>query len=254
MRVLAVDGLERRMAEQLVQRGELPALASLLAVGAHATLRAEPERVPAIVWTTVATGRGPEAHGIQSAEARQVTGLRTPVRLDAERSPFVSALGTATDLLRLTRPQPPSAALRSVKAFWNVASDKGLRVGVVNWWATWPADPVNGWLVTDRALFKLEKGGAFDRETHPASAFDALRPLAAEGASEGERARRLDCLPPGARPACCARRRRPTSRPCTCPDSTSSPCSSSARRPRATWPRSTPSWRRSASTTASSTD
>ena len=181
VRVLAIDGLERRMAEQMVARGEMPALAALLSSGARASLRAEPERVPAIVWTTIATGRGPEAHGIESAEARRVAGLRTPVRLDGERSPFVSALGAATDLLRITRAQPPSAALRSVKAFWNVASEKGLRVGVVNWWATWPADPVNGYLVTDRALFKLEKGGAFDRETSPQSAFEPLRALAAAG-------------------------------------------------------------------------
>ena len=167
VRVLAIDGLERRMAEHLVARGEMPALGALLAAGARARLAAEPERVPAIVWTTIATGRGPEAHGIQSADTRRITGLRTPVSLDAERSPFASALGAATDLLRLTRPQPPSAVLRSVKTFWNVASEKGLRVGVVNWWATWPADAVNGWIVTDRAAFKLEKGGAPDREVYP---------------------------------------------------------------------------------------
>ncbi len=190
VRIVAVDGLERGMAEQMMARGEMPALASLVAGGAHAALRAEPERVPAIVWTTIATGRGPEAHGIRSPESRRVAGLRTPVGLDGERSPFASALGAATDLLRLTRKQPPSAALRSVKAFWNVASEKGLRVGVVNWWATWPADPVNGWLVTDRALFKLEKGGAPEREVHPPEAFEMLRALAAAG--ESERARRID--------------------------------------------------------------
>jgi len=190
VRVLAVDGLERGMAEQMMARGEMPALASLVAAGAHAALRAEPERVPAIVWTTIATGRGPEAHGIHSAEARRVAGLRTPVGLDGERGPFASALGAATDLLRLTRKQPPSAALRSVKTFWNVASDKGLRVGVVNWWATWPADPVNGYLVTDRALFKLEKGGPPEREVHPPEALDTLRAVLAIG--ETERARRLD--------------------------------------------------------------
>jgi hypothetical protein len=168
----------------------MPALGALLASGARARLRAEPERVPAIVWTTIATGRGPEAHGIQSADSRRIAGLRTPVSLDAERSPFASALGAATDLLRLTRPQPPSATLRSVKTFWNVASDKGLRVGVVNWWATWPADAVNGWVVTDRAAFKLEKGGTPDREVHPPEAFDSLRPLL--DSAEPERARRLD--------------------------------------------------------------
>jgi hypothetical protein len=189
-RVLAIDGLERRMAQHLVAGGEMPALGALLATGAHARLTAEPERVPAIVWTTIATGRGPEAHGIQAADTRRITGLRTPVSLDAERSPFTSALGAATDLLRLTRPQPPSAVLRSVKTFWNVASEKGLRVGVVNWWATWPADAVNGWIVTDRAAFKLEKGGSPDREVYPAEAFDRLRPLL--DASEPDRARRLD--------------------------------------------------------------
>jgi hypothetical protein len=190
VRLVAIDGLERRMAEHLVARGGMPALEALLARGARARLLAEPERVPAIVWTTIATGRGPEAHGIQSADTRRVAGLRTPVALDAERSAFTSALGAATDLLRLTRPQPPSATLRSVKTFWNAASDKGLRVGVVGWWATWPADAVNGWLVTDRAALKLEKGGPPDREVHPGGDFERLRPLL--DLSEPDLARRLD--------------------------------------------------------------
>ncbi len=46
VRVLAIDGLERRMAEHLVAGGEMPALGALLASGARARLRAEPERVP----------------------------------------------------------------------------------------------------------------------------------------------------------------------------------------------------------------
>jgi hypothetical protein len=190
VRVVAVDGLERRMAEHLVAQGRMPALEALLAAGARARLRAEPERVPAIVWTTIATGRGPEAHGIQSADARRIAGLRTPVSLDTERGAFASALAAAADLLRLTRPQPPSAVLRSVKTFWNVASDKGLRVGVVNWWATWPAEAVNGHLVTDRAAFKIEKGGPPDREVHPPEAFARLVPLLDPG--ETDHARRLD--------------------------------------------------------------
>src|SRR6185503_11243829 len=181
------DGLERQMLDQLAQRGELPAIAGLVAKGAHARLRAEPERVPVIVWTTIATGRGPEAHGILSADTRRRTGLRTPVGLDAEAGPFGAALGRVTDLVRITRAQPATAALRSVNAFWNVASEKGLRIGVVNWWATRPADTVNGWLVSDRAAFKLEKGGPADREVYPPEAFDGLRALL--DASEPERER-----------------------------------------------------------------
>ena len=188
VRVLGIDGLEAKMAAQLMERGEMPHLAALAEAGARGRLAAEPEQVPAIVWTTIATGRGPEAHGIVSTGSRRLAGMRRPVAVGDGR--LSAALATATDLLRITRPQPPTSVLRGVKAFWNVASEKGLRVGVVNWWATWPADPVNGYVVSDRAFFKLEKGGVPDREVHPAERFEALKALVAD---EGEdRARRLD--------------------------------------------------------------
>jgi hypothetical protein len=189
VRVLGIDGLERRMTEQMLGRGEMPRLQALLASGANGRLRAEPERVPAIVWTTIATGRGPDAHGIQATGTRRITGMRTPLALESDESPFASALGAATDLLRLTRRAPPTSVLRSAKAFWNVASEKGLRVGIVNWWATWPADAVNGYLVSDRAFFKIEKGGPADREVYPESVFARLRELAPD---PEDRPRRLD--------------------------------------------------------------
>ena len=188
VRVVGVDGLEARMAERLMAEGELKHLRSLLLRGARARLQPEPERVPAIVWTTVATGRGPEAHGIQSTGGRRLAGMRTPV--PGAQGRLLETLGTATDLLRLTRPAPPSAVLRGAKTFWNVASEKGLRVGVVNWWATWPAEAVNGYVVSDRAPFKLEKGGPAEREVHPAEDFERLRGLLP--LDEADRARRLD--------------------------------------------------------------
>ena len=178
VRVLGIDGLDRRMADQMIARGEMPYLQALLAGGAHAVLRAEPEQVPAIVWTTIATGRGPEAHGIHSTGARRLPGMRMPMPITGD-DPFARALRSATDVLRLGRAQPATSVLRGAKTFWNVASEKGLRVGVVNWWATWPADAVNGYVVTERALFKLEKGGSFEGETAPPEVFDRLRPLAA---------------------------------------------------------------------------
>jgi hypothetical protein len=190
VRVVGVDGLERRMTEEMLGRGEMPNLARLMAAGASGRLRAEPERVPAIVWTTLATGRGPEAHGIQSAGARRFAGMRTPVSPAAPWGRFASALGGVGDVLRLTRAQPATAVLRGEKTFWNVASEKGLRVGVVNWWATWPAETVNGYLLSDRAFFKVERAGIPDREVYPPDAFDRLRQIPL--ADEVERARRLD--------------------------------------------------------------
>lgn len=190
--LLGIDGLDAGMAGKLLAQGEMPRLAALRARAARGRLRVEPEQVPAIVWTTIATGRGPEAHGIQSMGGRRLAGMRTPMAIGDE-GPFARAMGRATDLFRLTRSQPPSSVLRSAKALWNVASEKGLRVGVVNWWATWPADPVNGYVVTDRAFFKLEKGGPPEREVHPPEALAALQALPRGG--DPDRARALDRFP-----------------------------------------------------------
>ncbi|HET9315308.1 MAG TPA: alkaline phosphatase family protein, partial [Vicinamibacteria bacterium] len=190
--LLGIDGLDAGLADKLVAQGEMKHLAALRARAARGRLRVEPEQVPAIVWTTIATGRGPEAHGIQSMGGRRLAGMRTPIAL-GEEGPFARAMGRATDLFRLTRSQPPSSVLRSAKALWNVASEKGLRVGVVNWWATWPADPVNGYVVTDRAFFKLEKGGPPEREVHPPEAMAALQAL--PRSAEADRARALDRFP-----------------------------------------------------------
>ena len=99
-----------------------------------------------------------------------------------------------------------------------MASEKGLRIGVVNWWATWPAEAVNGFLVSDRAAFKIEKGGKAEREVHPAEAFETLRALL--DASEPERARRLDLFHLAAARALRAAAS-PISRRCICLASTS---------------------------------
>ena len=184
VRLVAVDGLDGAMAEHMMGRGELPRLAHLLAQGAHGPLRAEPQPVPALVWTTVATGRGPEAHGIQSTGARRLLGMRVPVALD-DQGRFARAVTRAADLLRLTRAQAPTSVLRGVKTLWNVASEKGLRVGVVNWWATWPVEPVHGYVVSDRAFLRLKKGGTADREVHPPEALAPLLELAASVPGEG---------------------------------------------------------------------
>ena len=183
VRVLGVDGLDPRMVDQMISRREMTRMAALLKSGARGRMHVEPERVPAVVWTTIATGRRPEDDGILPAGARRV-----PLP-PGDESRLVRMADTARDLLRLTRARPSTAVLREVKPFWSVASEKGLRVGVVNWRATWPAEPVNGYVVSDRAFFTLERRGARDREAPPA-AFARLEETGLK--SDPDRARRMD--------------------------------------------------------------
>ena len=58
---------------------------------------------------------------------------------------------------------PVSGNERRVKAIWNLCDEAGLAVGVVGWWATWPAEEVNGFFVSDHAYYAALKE-SFDRQ------------------------------------------------------------------------------------------
>jgi hypothetical protein len=137
--------------------------------------RVEPQDTsdPARAWTTIATGVPPGVHGVHAIETRRVAGLQGRVAADA--GPIAAAVGAATDLLRLTRPSIASRDERRAKTLWEVAEEAGLRTAVVNWWATWPAPAAGGIVITDRALLRLEQGGALDGEIGPAPLYEPLR-------------------------------------------------------------------------------
>jgi Flp pilus assembly protein TadD len=118
------DGADWKYLDPLVKAGALPHLKALIARGRTWNLDTYQPMASPLVWTTVATGRTPVDHGVTDfQELDPKTGTRLPI----------------------------SGRSRRVPAIWNLASAKGLLVGVVGWWATWPAEKVNGFLVSDRA-------------------------------------------------------------------------------------------------------
>ena len=128
---------------------------------------------PARAWTTIATGQPAEVHGVQRLETRRLAGIQGI--LSAGDGAIGRALRAATDVTRLTRPSIASRDERRSKTIWEVAEDAGLRTAVINWWATWPAPPGPGLVVTDRAVLRLEHGGSLDAEISPPDLYPALQ-------------------------------------------------------------------------------
>jgi hypothetical protein len=170
--VVAIDGFDTSLAARLAGAGRLPAFDRFVQ-GARASLEPSDTSDPARLWTTIATGQPPEVHGVTGLETRRVAGVQGAV--PAGRSPLLTGLAAATDLLRLTRPALASDDQRRIKTYWEVAAEKGLRTAVVNWWATWPAPPTAGVVLTDRAVVRLERGGTLDAEIAPADLYAPLR-------------------------------------------------------------------------------
>jgi hypothetical protein len=167
IRVIAIDGVDPQMfdASHWLHGRE---------VATSGLYRLAPEDTsdPARIWTTIATGEPPSVHGVQAIETRRVAGLQGI--LWSDRGGIGRALQGATDLVRLTRPSVASRDERQSMTFWEVAERAGLRTAVVNWWATWPAPPTTGVIVTDRAVLRLEQGGAQDAEIAPSDLYPAL--------------------------------------------------------------------------------
>jgi predicted AlkP superfamily phosphohydrolase/phosphomutase len=124
--IVGIDGADWRMVRPLIAAGELPHLQRLMDGGISGPLWSLKPIISPVIWTTIATGKGPDKHGV----------------------------------LDFTMPDPNTgktivvtSQIRRSKAFWNILSEQGLRVCVVGWWASWPAEPVNGVIVSDRLSY-----------------------------------------------------------------------------------------------------
>jgi predicted AlkP superfamily phosphohydrolase/phosphomutase len=143
----------------------MPHLQELIDAGTQAPLRTLKPTISPALWTTIATGKAFGKHGIDSF---------------FRKIPLEDG--------RLVRPiMHMTSNMRKTKALWNIVSDEGGRVAFVGWWVTWPAEPVNGYMVSSYVpLSQTGRKGeptkgtlSSDREqqTWPPRLFDEVRPL-----------------------------------------------------------------------------
>src|SRR6185503_9377083 len=62
--LVGLDAADWAAIDPLVAQGKLPTFARLLGAGKAATLVSTPPLVSPIIWTTIATGRPPDEHGV----------------------------------------------------------------------------------------------------------------------------------------------------------------------------------------------
>jgi len=155
--VVGLDGADWAVLDPLIAAGRLPNLNRLIENGTRARLLSFSPLLSPVVWTSIATGVDPTRHGVLD--------FLVP---DPES-------GAA---------QPVTSAQRQVPTVWEMLSRRQVEVGVVGWWASWPAEPVRGYLVSDRLAYQLF-GYRADPEdsrgkTWPPGLYDRIRPLIRE--------------------------------------------------------------------------
>jgi hypothetical protein len=163
--LLGLDGAWWEVIDPLVRAGRMPVLKSLIDRGVRAPFQTiKPTQSP-LIWTTIATGKMPAKHHITSFRVWTfpITGAVLPLtRVPGSLVELEWMLG------RMIQVTPINSTFRMSEAIWNILSEAGLTVGVLNWWASYPAEPVNGYVVSDHALYNK----AFEIMTHKGSEND----------------------------------------------------------------------------------
>lgn len=163
--VIGLDGGDWELFEPFARRGIMPNLARLMAAGTYGDLASITPLLSPLIWTTMATGASPEEHGVLDfLEVDPESGERIPI----------------------------TGRQRRLPALWNMASAAGLSPVVSGWWATWPAEQINGVMISDRLFYPLSDTvgeGTPGTVVFPPELEPQLRELAARAVHEtGEEA------------------------------------------------------------------
>lgn len=164
--IIGVDGATWDIITPMLEKGLLPNIRHLMKNGSYGRLGSTIPTLSPIIWTTIATGKVKEKHGISDF-----------VVVEDKKTPFTSNL-------------------RKTKAIWDILGDWGKTVSIVGWWVTWPADEVNGSMVSPYISLgeDLIKGGLYEDvpyQTYPDSLLKEISHFILEGSDQVPRLSRM---------------------------------------------------------------
>jgi Flp pilus assembly protein TadD len=124
-RVLLIgwDAADWQVIHPLLDAGAMPALEGVINSGGMGNLASLQPLLSPMLWNSIATGKRPPKHGI--------TGFVEP-------QPGGGGV------------QPVTSTSRRCKALWNICTQQGLKSHVLGWFASHPAEPIDGVCVTNQ--------------------------------------------------------------------------------------------------------
>jgi predicted AlkP superfamily phosphohydrolase/phosphomutase len=119
---IGIDAADWEILTPLIEQGKMPNLEQIVENGAWGRLESFGRTLSPIIWTTIATGKMPEKHGIVSFVVKDRDSSET---------------------------RPIDSTYRKTKAIWNMFSDFGIKVGIIDWQVSFPPEEVNGYIIAN---------------------------------------------------------------------------------------------------------
>ena len=128
------DGADWQHIQPLLDQGLMPNLQHMISGGVMGNIATLNPILSPMLWNSVATGKMADQHGILGF---------------SEPDPVNGGC------------RPSASTSRKAKALWNILSQEGLESNIVNWWASHPAEPIKGAMVSNsfvHSLFHPKRG------------------------------------------------------------------------------------------------
>jgi len=150
--VLGFDGLDPTIVDTLIKQGHLPNFVRLREQGAWGSLQSIKPSISSVIWTSIATGTTMIKHGIVNWTYVRDKGISVPYNQSEVRQPPV----------------------------WEILDQWKKRSVVVNWFNTYPPEPIRGVIVSDlaRRLIQLKKPSLLRDTVYPPSYFSLVERFA----------------------------------------------------------------------------
>ena len=164
--ILGLDGYDWIIMERVAEAVDLANIKRVRREGAWGNLQSIEPLVSPLIWTTMVTGVTPDIHGITDFLIRdELTGEDIPV----------------------------TSSMRKVPAVWNMTSLTDLSCGFIGWFASFPAEDVNGFMVSDRFGYHMfdpswregKKRSPQEGLAFPAGLYGEIEPLTVEAGDPG---------------------------------------------------------------------
>jgi len=151
--LVGVDGMWWKVIDPLLEQDRLPHLKRLMDNGTYGQLETLFPTFSAMIWSSISTGKSPGKHGVTSFLVWKFpwSGFTLPCHI----TPKITAeMNWMREQLIIVAPM--SNQFLDAIPIWDMLSNHGVSIGTINWWVSYPAYPVNGFVVTDHCLYNKE--------------------------------------------------------------------------------------------------
>ncbi len=152
--IVGWDAADWKIIYPLLAEGKLPALKKLIDNGVHGNLQTLAPAYSPMLWTSVATGKTANKHGILGF-----------IEINPDKQQV----------------RPVTVSQRKTRALWNILHNQGLKSNLIGWWPSHPSEPINGHVVSDmwgkRFPEEREKWGVEKGSFHPKSLINEMADL-----------------------------------------------------------------------------